>query len=438
MAKNGFFKSSQLTSKKIKKGNNNARCGECGLYKNCMNPKMSAGGRGVLKILIVAEAPGPTEDKRNEQLVGKVGKFLERKLRRTCKIELNDCKKTNAVICHPENNATPNKKQIKACNPNLQQTINEFQPHVIIPLGGVALDALIGHKFDQDIGGINKWRGSIIPDREYKAWICPTFHPSYVTRETSPKAAEIIFEQDLYDATSMLDIQLPDRTYEDLESKVEILKHHTEVTHWLKKLLYGEACLTAFDFETTGLKPQREEQRIKTCAIADSPDHVVAFPMVQNKEFRQMLNRYFSSLHIRKIIANMKYERDWCHAFGYKLNEVYFDTMIGAHCLDNRPGITGLEYQNYVNFGIEPYDSTVKQYIKPKGMKGNDLNYIHQADLRDVLIYNGLDSITELRQGIVMMDRFGIDYSHLYNDCDYRDFAPQYYKVEQNRDKKEF
>ena len=432
MAKKGFFKSTQLQSKKARTRESNlAQCGKCKLYENCLNPKMQPGGKGKVKILHVGQSPDEVEDKRNDQLVGPAGTFYSKTLKKVSGIDLEDCKKTNANICKPDNNKTPTNVQIKACRPNLKSIIKEFQPHVIIALGGEATYSLIGHKFSENIGGINKWRGFVIPDREYQAWVCPIFHPSYVTRDTSPEAAEKIFKEDLYDAVSMFNVDLPYYTKEDEENKIEILKHEREINAWLKDLVKSKS-LTAFDYEASGLKPHNEKHKIKTCAISCNPDHAVAFPMYESANFLQLLEKYLASNEIKKIMANAKYERDWTNVkLNMELNGIFFDTMIAAHCLDNRPKITGVEFQDYVNFGIEPYDDKVKPYIKPKGMRGNDLNYIDECNLEDLLIYNGMDSMSEFRLGILQMNVLGIEFEHLYSGKNLKEIAPQYNKIKE-------
>ena len=45
----------------------NPDCVKCGLDKNCVFPRMKPTGEGQRRILIVAEAPGSSEDKQNKQ-----------------------------------------------------------------------------------------------------------------------------------------------------------------------------------------------------------------------------------------------------------------------------------------------------------------------------------------------------------------------------------
>jgi len=174
----GFFKSSQLAIEN-KRQSKFPACSKCELHKFCDSPKMEPSGSGELKILFVAEIPGRQEDIKGTHFVGPIGKYLQKVCLRFG-IDIHQCKKTNACACYKLKGKAPTDTEIAHCRPNVLNLINEFQPHLIIPLGGAALKSVIGNKFISKIGGIRKWRGFIMPDREYKAWVCPTFHPSFV------------------------------------------------------------------------------------------------------------------------------------------------------------------------------------------------------------------------------------------------------------------
>ena len=112
----------------------------------------------------------------------------------------DDCLNINAVNCRPSEdgeNRTPVNYEIECCRKFVLQTIIKYKPKVIILLGNSAIYSIIGHRWKKDFGGINKWRGWTIPDQDFKAWICPTFHPSYIERGDSDDIAKVIWEQDL-------------------------------------------------------------------------------------------------------------------------------------------------------------------------------------------------------------------------------------------------
>ncbi len=423
MTKKGFFRSSQLASKKITQNSTLPECGKCKLSKKTKNKNIPVSGTGKIKILHIDQYP------TTDHFINEHGKYYARALQ-NFGIDIDECLKISAISC--STNKKPTKTQIKACYPNLKKVIAEYNPHVIIPVGDVALDALISHKFQNGPGGIGTFRGFNIPDRAYKAWICPINHPSYVTSDKTSLAAKKIFMDDLEQAVKMLDVPLPKYTFEDEISKIEILKHPKQTISWLKSLLKrtGFEFMTAFDYETSGLKPQHEDQFIRTCAISHGPDYAAAFPMFDDSEFLNLFAEYLKNKRIKKIAANMKFENDWSNVkLGMKVNSWLFDTMLAQHLIDNRSGICSLEFQNYVYFGIEPYDTFIKKHLRPNGTtRGNKLNTIDEADLYELLIYNGMDSMTEFRLAIPQMELLGIDYLDYYDSITNptaKELAPQ-------------
>ena len=77
----GFISKKTVSSKED-------NCTKCGLYKTCQSPKMKYTGEGKLKALIIAEAPGKSEDEdwkrlgydEPTQLIGESGGLLRNKL----------------------------------------------------------------------------------------------------------------------------------------------------------------------------------------------------------------------------------------------------------------------------------------------------------------------------------------------------------------------
>jgi hypothetical protein len=96
---------------------------------------------------------------------------------------------------------------------------------------------------------------------------------------------------------------------------------------------------------------------------------------------------------------NIKYEDTWCkHRLRTEVKNWEFDSMLAAHILDNREGITSLKFQTYVNFGTIDYASKVYPYLMGTDYKNaNSHNRIFEADQEDLLFYCGCDSIYEYR-----------------------------------------
>ena len=198
----GFFKDDDIKD-------SNANCMKCKLFRGCASPKMKPTGKGRKKILVVAEAPGAKEDERGEQLIGQAGQVL-RKVLEENGIDLDkDCWKTNAVCCRPKKNKTPSKTQIKCCHPKLERFLKKKKPHLIILLGGAAVESFINTRLAEASGGINRWRGFIIPDQRYKAWVVPTFHPSFLLRNHNDTIITNLFKRDLKRGLKKLNKKVP-------------------------------------------------------------------------------------------------------------------------------------------------------------------------------------------------------------------------------------
>lgn len=396
-----FFRSDQIIKKatRTRAGKQlNFSCDDCGLDRGCLSPKMPPFGNFKKGIMIIGEAPGKNEDEKNRPFCGDADQLLKAILRKYG-IDLdNDCIITNGVICRPPQNRTPSDLEIKCCRPKLFTTIAEYKPKKIITLGKPALLSLIAHR-TKNFGEIGKWVGFKIPDQEIGLWVYPNYHPAFVLRNKKNKATELLFRQYLQEAIED-DRTFPD--YSDYTSKIKILVDEREIIQYLK-WVYENVKLMAFDYETTGKKPHRKGHKILCMSIATSYDNSVSFPFLSdNPEFLRYIQLILTNPKIRKIAANLKFEDTWTRVIlGYKVQGWYWDTMINAHVLDNRRGITGLKSQSYLRWGIMGYENDVEPYMETDKNAGanafNKLEYLFKKDPMIVLTYNNLDSKFEFK-----------------------------------------
>jgi uracil-DNA glycosylase family 4 len=378
-----------------KKGNTKAEkntCASCGLWKNGDCYAIQPYGNFKKRILNIGESPGKTECEEDKLWAGKIGRILKRMYKRLGIDLFEDCININSVNCWPgPNNKKPTKKQIDACrNMMNEKNIRKYEPDLIILFGSAALESFLDHRWGEALGGINKWRGYCIPDRDYKAWVCPVFHPSYIAK--MDEEVYNIWARDLEKAIGKLDEERPRFKKPDIEFIDDL------------SVLYDiKSDLTAVDFETTALKPDAKGQRIITCSIADTVDHAYVFELPKIRKEQKPLLDYLQDQDIKKVCANGKYEWRWAmQRLKVEMKGFVYDTMLGQHILDNRTGVTGLDFQTYVNFGIVDYSSKVKTYLKPDKSTGNSFNYIFdlvstEEGKNDLLYYNGMDTICELR-----------------------------------------
>lgn len=352
----------------------------CGLQAGCHSPKMPVTGQGRMKILIVAEAPDEQEDKRNTQLIGPAGQVLRETLSEFG-IDLDrDCRKTNAVRCRPPDNRKPTVMEIASCQSHIWEEIRANPPKLIILLGQVAVESFLYGRVKSP-GMIGRWRGFAIPDQKAKAWICPTYHPSYILRSREGRAIR---------GKADPDMSVEGRTFMwDLENALGHLRKpfpvaptppKTEILDDLDGDTFYKVKEIAIDYETTGLRPwEKNGHRIISCGI-HWQGRMIAFPV--NEKTEGILRSVLLANWIKKIGHNIKFETQWAKkCLGKDTNCWIWDTMQAAHCLDNRRGICGLKHQVYLNFGVESW--------------GKDFDFDEnpiQEVTDELLTYNALDA----------------------------------------------
>ena len=401
-----FFNTQQTASTSRPDGKGRS-CISCGLYKDVITPRMKPYGDFKRKILNVGEAGGADEDRIGKPWQGKTGQLLQRTYKKLGSDLFEDCLNVNSCLCRTTdskgNNRTPTNQEIENCRRTVLQLIRDVQPHVIVLLGGSALYSLLGHRWRKNLGGISKWRGYTIPDRDFNAWLCPTFHPSYIERSDAGGVEEVIWLQDLRQMVDCVDTPLP--VYK--EPVIEIV----EDLSVLNTITSGHV---AIDYETDGLKPHACGHRIICCAVADTPDHVWAFMMPQTRAERQPLIRLLANPNVGKMAHNMKFEESWSVVrLNQPVENWLWDSMLMSHILDNRTGVTNLKFQTYVNFGIVDYASEIAPYLEGDDTNANSFNKI--LDLvktpdgrHKLLTYCGYDAVYEFRLAEKQMELIGV------------------------------
>lgn len=390
--KKGFFSSEEVDLSAFSR---RLTCRNCNLSRQCQSPKMQPTGSGELPILFLAEAPGKAEDLRNEQLVGKAGRVVRDALS-TLDIDLDDCRKINAVNCRPPNNRTPTSDEIAACRPMLMEEVQSNLPEVIVPMGNAALESLLGERHSGL--SINKYRGWDIPDPFYGCWIVPTFHPSYVMREGSD-VVDLIFQRDLLKAIQKLEEKPSPLDIEDVA--IDCITDTEEAAEAIAEL-HGHAELVAFDYETTALKPHRADHHIYTASIA-TEEECISFVVDGDGDVMDALVELLEDYEVKKIGANISFEELWTReVLGTEVNGWVWDTVQAAHILDHRSGITGVKFQAYVRLGVEDWGEEISPYLKAKS--ANEANRIRKVPIDKVLRYGGIDSLVEYELAMLQME----------------------------------
>jgi len=413
----GFFTLKETESDKVV--GRSQTCASCGLYKHAQHPKMEPTGDFQKEILIVTSAPNAADDRIGRYWSGGTGQFLKKTLAEWGFSLQESTLTTGSVLCIPLNEKgayrMPNSHEIACCRSKLQTIIKQRKPKVIILLGEAALESVIGNEWREDVGAVNKWRGFTIPDQKLKAWVCPTYSPSFV------KEADTQFltawKADLKQALGMVDVPFPNMGTP--EKHVKILHDRREIKKALEEILAGpfppDPALVSFDYETTGIKPHKMGHKLVSTSICASPEQAYSFLMpYQSKSCMRLWKEIMETDRFGKMAHNLKFEETWTGVMlGYPVRNWKWDSMQAAHILNNREGITGLKFQVYVNFGIEDYGSEVRPFLQSGDKDANAKNRIEElisteAGKQKLLLYGGLDSLYEYWLAIKQMGMLGI------------------------------
>lgn len=157
-----------------------AGCTACELYKTRTQAVFGVGDENA-DWLFIGEAPGADEDAQGEPFVGQAGKLLDNMLKSIGLKRGDNVYIANVVKSRPPNNRNPLPDEIAACMPYLRRQIEMIQPKLIVTLGKVASETLLGHEatIASLRGKVHAYRG--IP-------LIVTYHPAYLLRTLQDKA----------------------------------------------------------------------------------------------------------------------------------------------------------------------------------------------------------------------------------------------------------
>ena len=388
----GFFSHTDASKGQTKKVNNKLpRCGQCGNLKHTLSPKLEVRGRGDVRVLFVNDSPMASGARIGEHFAGDTGAKLQDMLLDIGQ-DLEDCLSTSAVICGRSDNKSVEPYMISACRPYLYKTIKEQSPDVIIPLGIDAVSAVLTEDYGKKFGPMDRWSGWSIPSHTFDCWVCPIHAPYRIFQMKEDKVCEDEYKRNLRNAFDHVGKKPKYQTIDELEAQVEIITNPRQAYKRMKDLAKKKGTL-AFDYEATGVKPERKKQELVSVSFCLDGKDTWACMLDHPKVIDEFKNVLLSE-KLRKIASNLKYEERWTKCkLGIKVAQWYWDTMIVAHILDNRSRITSVKFQAFVRLGIGDYDSHMGEYLSSNG--SNTMNRIHDCDPKDLLLYNGMDSLLE-------------------------------------------
>ncbi len=143
-------------------------------------------------LMFVGEAPGADEDRQGEPFVGRAGQLLT-KIIKAMGFAREDVYIANILKCRPDmpagsfGNRAPTPKEMETCRPYLVEQIDVIQPKVVVALGAVAVEGLLGTR-----GTMRDLRGRWHSYNDTPLMI--TYHPAYLLRNQSPSEKRKVWE----------------------------------------------------------------------------------------------------------------------------------------------------------------------------------------------------------------------------------------------------
>ncbi|MCB1398279.1 MAG: uracil-DNA glycosylase [Rhodobacter sp.] len=143
-----------------------------------------ADGNPRARVMIVGEGPGADEDRLGKPFVGRAGQLLDLMfaaigLDRASPDAENALYITNTVPWRPPANREPTRDELEMLKPFLLRHIALADPDLLVIVGNVACDALLGRR------GILKLRGTWTEAAGRPAM--PMMHPAYLLRNPAAK-----------------------------------------------------------------------------------------------------------------------------------------------------------------------------------------------------------------------------------------------------------
>jgi uracil-DNA glycosylase len=164
-------------------------CQACALWERATQAVFGEGS-GRAEVMMVGEQPGDHEDVEGRPFVGPAGKLLDRALEQAG-IGRDDVYLTN-VVKHfnwePRGkrriHKRPNAEHIAACHPWLETEVKVVRPRILVCLGAVAAQAIIGRTFR-----LTQHRGEFI-ETDLAPMVIATVHPSSILRASDDRARD--------------------------------------------------------------------------------------------------------------------------------------------------------------------------------------------------------------------------------------------------------
>jgi len=282
------------------------------------------------RIAFVGEAPGADEVIKGVPLVGPSGR-VHNAILRTAGIERSGCLTTNLFAEKaPDNDVSDwlrDKVRLNEARARLAEEINTYNPHVIVPLGGSALQGFLG------TSNIKTYRGSpvaaefVVPGRK----LLPAYHPAAVMR-----------------AWKLMTLSISDYMKAAREAKRGPQIAYPDVTLYLSPTVadvewYCQRCreiadLLSVDIETgwgqitmIGLAPTADEAMCIPFLDLRRPDKSYWRRAADETRVWQLVGDLLRDPSVPKLGQNFVYDAQWLRDSHVDVMNYRHDTRLLAH-----------------------------------------------------------------------------------------------------------
>jgi uracil-DNA glycosylase family 4 len=252
---------------------------------------------------------------------------------------------TNVVKCRPPGNRLPTDHEVACCAKFLLEEIEEIQPNVIIAAGDLALKTTTGKS------KIGLWRGvptegprlrvaSSDSDEREAFKVFPTWHPAFIMRSqwNWPFAVH-----DLARAKAQSTFPEIRRIPFTIERRADFLSTKDALLRDIRT----RGAVT-FDFETSGLSPERDH--IKMCGFVGRPDQAYVYDWTIGVQ--RFFEELFADPEIEIVGQNvLTFDIPFALGKGHSVRwERVFDTMVAFHLTNSSYGSQPVKEQNAGNY----------------------------------------------------------------------------------------
>lgn len=292
----------------------NKYCTKCKLHTKAVHPGLMGRGNKESGVLIIGDFPTKFEDEQGNVFLGKHGKFIQDRLD-LVGLDPYFLYAIKCPIIGEKKSTTP--AQRACCTPFTIKVIEEIKPKVIVTLGQVPMQQLLGMSYSTKV-----LRGKAFFFPELNAYVVPTYQPKGIIFE-SDSLLFTQFREDLELARSILSTPPKRKVVPQLKS----LSDPISIKEYLLSLFQAEDVV--LDLETNGLDSR--ESRITDISFSSRTNEGIHIKWEDLMEFYDIFKDFLAS-DIMKCFHNAAFDREMLYMAGFtNIKNIGYDTMLAFH-----------------------------------------------------------------------------------------------------------